>query len=300
MISNFLLRQNKLIQNRFFLNNSAFRQFDSILNKNIQKSFSENNKEYIKKNPTLKEHYEKLGIHKNFSKEEVKSSYIKLAKIYHPDISKDENLNNKFLEIKHSYDILLDHFDKINKEKKNTLDIEETDKINDMISIIFSDKNDNSAKGGNDGNDPKFDIHRFSLNNNFYGMDYIDVEHLKKHHRKRLLKSQKMKLAEILLKEKLESSRLQTSKKEEINTNSEKFLNLIAPACNRKNILQTYFEILQNYKIYILFKKALLKFYEIIIKIIPILCISYFIWHSFHKKIGIALGIYLTYMLLVS
>ena len=39
-------------------------------------------------------HYDILGISRTASDDEVKSAYIKKAKIFHPDVMKNNNLNN--------------------------------------------------------------------------------------------------------------------------------------------------------------------------------------------------------------
>jgi molecular chaperone DnaJ len=55
-----------------------------------------------------KDYYEILGVSKDASKEEIKKAYKKLAKKYHPDISKEENAAEKFKEINEAAEVLLD------------------------------------------------------------------------------------------------------------------------------------------------------------------------------------------------
>jgi DnaJ-class molecular chaperone len=55
-----------------------------------------------------KDYYEILGVSKGASKEEIKKAYKKLAKKYHPDISKEENAAEKFKEINEAAEVLLD------------------------------------------------------------------------------------------------------------------------------------------------------------------------------------------------
>jgi molecular chaperone DnaJ len=55
-----------------------------------------------------KDYYEILGVNKGASKEEIKKAYKKLAKKYHPDISKDKNTEEKFKEISEAYAVLSD------------------------------------------------------------------------------------------------------------------------------------------------------------------------------------------------
>ena len=45
-----------------------------------------------------RDYYEVLGIDKNASEADIKSAFRKLAKKYHPDVSKEENAAEKFKE----------------------------------------------------------------------------------------------------------------------------------------------------------------------------------------------------------
>ncbi len=55
-----------------------------------------------------KDYYEILGVSRDASKEEIKKAYKKLAKKYHPDISKEKDAEAKFKEINEAASILLD------------------------------------------------------------------------------------------------------------------------------------------------------------------------------------------------
>ena len=55
-----------------------------------------------------KDYYDILGVSKNASDDEIKSAYRKLAKKYHPDISKENNASDKFKEVQEAYEILSD------------------------------------------------------------------------------------------------------------------------------------------------------------------------------------------------
>ena len=50
--------------------------------------------------------YETLGVSENASMDEIKKSYRKLARKYHPDINKDESAVDKFKEINAAYEVL--------------------------------------------------------------------------------------------------------------------------------------------------------------------------------------------------
>ncbi len=55
-----------------------------------------------------RDYYEVLGISKSASEAEIKSAFRKLAKEYHPDVSKDPNAEEKFKEIQEAYAVLSD------------------------------------------------------------------------------------------------------------------------------------------------------------------------------------------------
>jgi molecular chaperone DnaJ len=55
-----------------------------------------------------KDYYEVLGISKTATDAEIKSAFRKLAKEYHPDVSKDPNAEEKFKEIQEAYAVLSD------------------------------------------------------------------------------------------------------------------------------------------------------------------------------------------------
>ena len=55
-----------------------------------------------------RDYYEVLGVPKGSSKEEIKSTFRKLARQYHPDVSKEENAEERFKEINEAYAVLSD------------------------------------------------------------------------------------------------------------------------------------------------------------------------------------------------
>jgi molecular chaperone DnaJ len=52
--------------------------------------------------------YEVLGVGKDASAEEIKKSYRKLAREFHPDVNKAADAETKFKEVKEAYDVLSD------------------------------------------------------------------------------------------------------------------------------------------------------------------------------------------------
>ncbi len=63
-----------------------------------------------------KDYYEVLGVSKNATEAEIKSAFRKLAKKYHPDVSKEPNAAEKFKEAQEAYAVLSD------KEKRSRYD----------------------------------------------------------------------------------------------------------------------------------------------------------------------------------
>ncbi|GAB3050768.1 molecular chaperone DnaJ [Virgibacillus ainsalahensis] len=53
-----------------------------------------------------RDYYDVLGIEKGASKDEIKKSYRKLARKYHPDVNKEEDAADKFKEAKEAYEVL--------------------------------------------------------------------------------------------------------------------------------------------------------------------------------------------------
>ena len=55
-----------------------------------------------------RDYYEVLGLTKSATKEEIKSSYRRLAKKYHPDLNHEPGAAEKFKEVQEAYDVLYD------------------------------------------------------------------------------------------------------------------------------------------------------------------------------------------------
>ena len=55
-----------------------------------------------------KDYYEILGVPRSASSDEIRKAYRKLAKQYHPDVSKEKNAEAKYKEINEAYEVLKD------------------------------------------------------------------------------------------------------------------------------------------------------------------------------------------------
>lgn len=55
-----------------------------------------------------KDYYKTLGVSRDAKEDEIKRSYRKLARKYHPDVSKEPNAEERFKEVQEAYEVLKD------------------------------------------------------------------------------------------------------------------------------------------------------------------------------------------------
>ena len=55
-----------------------------------------------------KDYYAVMGVERSASPEQIKAAYRKLARKYHPDVSKEPDAEEKFKEVAEAYETLKD------------------------------------------------------------------------------------------------------------------------------------------------------------------------------------------------
>ncbi len=55
-----------------------------------------------------KDYYKTLGVERKATQDEIKRSYRKLARKYHPDVSKEADAEVKFKDLGEAYEVLKD------------------------------------------------------------------------------------------------------------------------------------------------------------------------------------------------
>ena len=92
-----------------------------------------------------RDYYEVLGVSKNASADELKSAFRRLAREYHPDVSKDPEAEEKFKEINEAYGILSDQQKRAQYDRFGHagigdiggMDFDLTDNVSDIFEGLF-------------------------------------------------------------------------------------------------------------------------------------------------------------------
>ncbi len=91
------------------------------------------------KHMTNRDYYEILGIPRNASVEDIKSAFRKLARQYHPDVSKEADAEEKFKEINEAYGVLSDPQKRARYDQFGRAGLGEMGGMPDYATMDFSD-----------------------------------------------------------------------------------------------------------------------------------------------------------------
>lgn len=108
-----------------------------------------------------KDYYKLLEIPRTATKEEIKKAYRKLARKYHPDVSKEKNAENKFKDVNEAYETLSDpkkkqQYDALGTGWRDGQSFQEPppgrtggeDSIRDIFEMFFGEGRFSAGKGG--------------------------------------------------------------------------------------------------------------------------------------------------------
>ncbi|KAF0106873.1 MAG: molecular chaperone DnaJ [Anaerolineaceae bacterium] len=88
---------------------------------------------------TNRDYYEILGVPRNASADDIKSAFRKLARQYHPDVSKEADAEEKFKEINEAYGILSDPQKRARYDQFGRAGLGEMNGMPDYATMDFSD-----------------------------------------------------------------------------------------------------------------------------------------------------------------
>jgi len=133
-----------------------------------------------------------MGVDKKASQEEIKRSYRKLARKYHPDVSKEASAEAKFKELGEAYEILKNpkkraEYDELaaywkqqsqrqnqgqyqSQPKSETFSAEHEQKFEDFINSIFGQNSASYSSGFDKGQDIHARV-QITLEDSFYGQE---------------------------------------------------------------------------------------------------------------------------------
>ena len=86
-----------------------------------------------------RDYYEILGISRNASEDEIKNSFRNLARKYHPDVSKEEDAEERFKEINEAYAVLYDSEKRAAYDRYGHAGVNGMGGMPDFSSVDFSD-----------------------------------------------------------------------------------------------------------------------------------------------------------------
>jgi molecular chaperone DnaJ len=88
---------------------------------------------------TNRDYYEILGIPKNASTDDIKSAFRKLARQYHPDVSKEPDAEERFKEINEAYGVLSDPQKRARYDQFGRAGLGEMGGMPDYATMDFND-----------------------------------------------------------------------------------------------------------------------------------------------------------------
>jgi len=88
---------------------------------------------------TQRDYYEILGVPRNASIEDIKAAFRKLARQYHPDVSKESDAEEKFKEINEAYGVLSDPEKRARYDQYGHAGLGEMGGMPDFATMDFSD-----------------------------------------------------------------------------------------------------------------------------------------------------------------
>jgi molecular chaperone DnaJ len=86
-----------------------------------------------------RDYYETLGVPKNASADDIKSAFRKLARQYHPDVSKEPDAEEKFKEINEAYGVISDPQKRARYDQYGRAGLGEVGGMPDYATMDFSD-----------------------------------------------------------------------------------------------------------------------------------------------------------------